>query len=211
MPVQTDAPSIMQRLKTDTTGLHAAAEQTTFQQAMVAGRLPLDHYVASLQQMLLIHRTLEHHLRLHRELPAIAAVLRDYQFQEPYLLNDLQYFECIVDQIQPLHATSDLIAAIEVTAAANPVALLGLHYVLEGSKNGGKFLAAAARRAYNLEGDAGLRYLDPYGANQRTYWQDFRTSMEGAQLSPRDTVAVLDAAALMFTAITRLYRELYPS
>ncbi len=205
-----DAPSIMTRLRDDTRALHDAAEKSGFQQALFAGSLPRERFVESLAQLLCIHRALEAHLRTAAATsPAVGTVVRDYQFQEPHLREDLRHFGRDAESAVPLPATREMISSIDRAARENPVALLGFHYVLEGSKNGAKFLAERVRTAYGLNGADGTRSLDPYGPRQRELWGAFRQSMDAAGFSQAEMAAILDAAATTFTGLTDLYNGMY--
>lgn len=206
---ETDTP-IMLRLKQETQARHDATEDGAFNQELVKGRLALDRYVESIAQLFLIHRALESKLRANREkVPALASVLRDYQFQEPYLREDLAYFGRDPESISPLPATEKFFAAIERLAAHCPVGLLGMHYVFEGSNNGAKFISRAVRKAYNLPEQSGTRYLDPYGEHQRTYWQAFKDDMNAATFSSDESTAMVHAACGAFDLTMQLHRELY--
>ena len=97
---------------------------------------------------------------------------------------------------------------IDEMAASEPVGLLGMHYVFEGSNNGSKYIAKAVRRSYQLDGD-GTRYLDPYGENQRAYWQQFKDDMNSIEFSPAETEALLRAAGETFEGVMQLHKELH--
>ncbi len=210
MTAVTTPDSIMMRLRTDTRTLHDRAEKTGFQQAMIAGTLAREHYVESLVQLFCLHRALEAHLRtLARRNPAVAAVVRDYQYQEPYLREDLAYFGRDIADIAPVPATQRMIDTLDLLAADEPLALLGVHYVLEGSKNGSKMLTQVVRRTYKFAGEAGTRYLDPYGDKQREYWGAFRADMDAIELTPAQRAAIVNAAGATFSGITEVYEELY--
>lgn len=209
LTIQCGSP-IMIQLRDSTQVLHDATENGEFNRALVQGKLPLDLYIECLGQLFLIHRCLEGGLRRHHEnIPAIGAVMRDYQLQEPYLRNDLAYFGRNPEQIQPLGATTAFIAQIERASAATPVALLGMHYVFEGSNNGSKFISIAVRRAYGLAGNDGTHYLDPYGDQQREYWATFKADMNAQVFSADEGAAVVRGATATFEAVMRLHRELH--
>jgi heme oxygenase len=200
----------MTRLKESTQALHDATENGEFNRQLVQGRLPLESYIESLGQLFLIHRSLERELRRHQAAMApIGAVVRDYQFQEPYLRNDLAYFGRNPDDVGPLTATRNFIGQVQRTSARQPIALLGMHYVLEGSNNGSKFISRAVRRAYGLSELNGTHYLDPYGDRQKEYWESFKADMNQQVFSESDTAAILDAAAKTFEAVMELHLELY--
>ncbi len=204
-----DLNPIMQRLKADTQRLHDETEHGEFNKALVMGRIPLEGYVEMLAQLLLIHRALEGHLKRHRDRhPALSSVLADHQFQEPYLLDDLAHFGRDVDTIAPLNSTRHFVAAIDELAVLAPAGLLGVHYVFEGSNNGSRYIARALRKAYALDGVAGLRYFDPYGDRQTELWQAFKDAMNAVAFTPEETEAVSRAAADAFSHIMAVHREL---
>lgn len=198
-----------QRLREDTRDLHTRAEKSDFQAAMIQGRLEREAYVANLEQMLLVHQALESALRRHRNTqPAIARVVSDEQFQEPYLLEDLAFFGRDVSAIRPIAATERLIGVIEEFSQTRPLGLLGLHYVLEGSNNGNRFIARAVGKAYGLTGP-GLRYLLPYGERQPQVWDAFKTNLEACDLGPDEADVLVDAAKAMFQGIIEIHEGLW--
>ncbi len=205
-----DGGGIMVRLKESTVAQHDAAENGLFQQDLVKGKLPKDAYVDMLAQLLLVHAALEKHLRqLENRLEAAGAVLREHQFQEPYLREDLRYFGRDAEAVEPFDATRRFIDRIEEIAKARPLTLLGVHYVLEGSNNGSKYIAKAVRRAYSLPEGPGTRYLDPYGDNQKEYWQRFKDDMNSVGFSQADSQTLIEAASETFAAVGELHQELY--
>lgn len=206
--MSSDTRSIMQCLKEETQTLHTEAERQPFQQALLAGTLPRDTYADSLEQLYLVHRTLEAALRRHAPtVPAIASVVREYQFQEIALRSDLACFGRAVEPVEALPPVRAFLDEIEATSASNPVALLGYHYVLEGSKNGLKFLADRVRKAYQLDG-AGTAYLDPYGSEMRSRWAQFRQDMDAVGFAPDESRRIIRAACSAFEHLTAMYRTL---
>jgi heme oxygenase len=206
----TESTPIMIRLRTETRPDHDAVESVGYQAALVEGRLPRAAYVASLGQLLHIHQRLEDALVRHADdCPPIASVVQPHQFQVGNLRADLEHFGVTDMNADPLPATATFVSEIDAIASDRPVALLGPQYVLEGSKNGGKFLASRVRAMYELEGRDGTRYLDPYGEAQRDRWNAFRDAMNTLALPESDDVAVIDASRLTFRRITEMYSELF--
>jgi len=200
---------VMQRLKDATADLHTAAERSDFQQIMIAGRMPRAGYVRFLEQMLLVHAALERGMRGHAAAqPAIAQVVKDYQYQEPYLLCDLAYFGVDPASVAPLTSTSRLLEHIAECATQRPLSLLGFHYVLEGSNNGSRFIARSVQRALALEPGRGVTYLDPYGDALHARWAQFKTDMNAATFSEADAAQIVVAAQAMFVGITSIGEEL---
>ena len=201
-------PTITSRLKAATDDLHRRAESRPLQRLLVKGTLPQTLYVAYLSHLYLVHRALEDRLRRARDLhPAFAAVVIEHHFREGHLRTDLDFFEVTVSQVTGLSSTRALVEAIDDVADTQPVALLGMLYVLEGSTNGSTFIARAAGRAYGLR-DAGRRYLDPHGELQRSRWLAFKRDLDAVALPERQATAIIDAANVMFEGFIALSDEL---
>lgn len=205
----TTAVSIMDRLKAATRELHQRAETHPFQKAFVRGYLPLESYKRYLGQMYLVHHNLEGHLcRLTREVLQFGAVIEEYQYQEPRLVRDLVFFAVDPAGVGALSATRVLLAAFDDAMVLQPFALLGCHYVLEGSNNGSKFIARAVRGAYGLSASDGANYLDPYGHDQSARWTAFKQKMNAAHFSQAQATQLIEGAVLMFQGIIRICDDL---
>jgi heme oxygenase len=205
-PATSQTPSA--RLKHETAELHKEAEHSPFQRALVKGELPLSLYVLHLEQLLLVHRGLEGRLRrLCADRPEVARIVRDYQFQEAYILEDLAHYGRTGEQIaaiEPIPAVAALLDEIESASRTRPLVLLGMHYVLEGSNNGGRFIAKAVRKAYALTPGGGDRYLDPYGESQTEHWQAFKADLDDAGHAPDEVEDLLEGARRMFEGIKQV-------
>lgn len=202
-------PTVMEVLKTSTQALHDAAEGHRFQQSLVKGEVSREQYAAYLGQLLLVHRELESLLRAHAgEVPAIAKVVKPAQYQEPYLLEDLRFYGVDAATITALPATAALVQEIRDSAARDPLSLLGFHYVMEGSNNGNKFIAKALGRSLGLNGIEGMKYLDPYGDQQRPLWAAFKDDMNGCGFTPGQMRTLAEAAMKMFRGIGAISAEM---
>lgn len=199
---------IMARLRSGTDAKHDAAESHPFQRAMVHGQLSLGSYLAYLSQLSHIHRALETGLRAGAKSDRrVAAVTEQMESRVPDLRSDLASLGA-ADADRPTAATALLVDRIVSASASSPLTLLGMHYVLEGSKNGGRFIARAVRRAYSLSDNRGTRYLDPHGEAQRDLWLAFKTRMDSQSFSPEDSSKILQGAGEMFDAIAQISQEL---
>jgi len=208
-PTSNQMPSVMEVLKVSTQALHDAAEGHRFQQSLVKGEVSREHYAAYLGQLFLVHRELESLLRGHTDkVPAIPAVVKAYQYQEPYLLEDLRFYGVHPGSLTPLPATEALLGEVRERAAKDPLALLGFHYVLEGSNNGNKFIAKALAKSFGLTGPEGLLYLDPYGDQQRPYWMAFKADMDAQGFNPAEMRVMAEAAQAMFQGIGAISAEM---
>jgi heme oxygenase len=202
---------VMERLKIGTQDMHSLAEGRQFQRRMLKGAISRGEYTDWLGQMLLLHRALEKHLfgRLLGD-PLFAAV-REEQFQEPNLIADLAALGCDTEAVTPLPATAALIADIDRAAAETPLALLGYHYVLEGSKNGNRFIARQLVPALGLAPRRADRYLDPFASAQPVKWAEFKAAMTAIPFAAPQIDVLVAAARRMFEGIGELSDQLLAS
>lgn len=200
--------TVMDRLRTETRDLHDRAEGREFQGRLVKGAIDRDLYARWLGQMLLVHRALEAPLReACLGDPRFAAVQAE-QYQEPYLLADLIYLGFDTATIEPLPATSRLIADIEKAAHDDPLQLLGFHYVMEGSNNGNRFIVRAIGPSLRIDRGSGARYLDPYGDEQPAKWKQFKQDMNAVGFERDQADRLVAAARRMFEGVAEISDEL---
>jgi len=199
----------MDRLKNETWELHQQAEHHPFQQALVRGELPLDAYGRHLGQLRLVYGALEEALRnLRAGHPELSGLIEDRRFHEDKLADDAEHIGAEPNP-PALPATQRLIDEIGRTASERPLALLGFFYVLEGSTNGGRFIAKALRRAYEFPGPEGTRAFDPYADGQREAWLEFKDAMGRLSLTPEDEDAIVARAKAMFQGIGAISAEMH--
>jgi heme oxygenase len=200
---------VMRRLAHATAEPQRALKLHPLQRDLAAGLLPRGTYVAWLSQLYFVHRALEWHLgRLGAVVPPLASVVRDHYFHTPALASDLACFGIGLQGLRPLASTSVLIEVIDGLAVRAPLALLGIDYVLEDGKNGGRQIAKRARLAYRLPAGHGVAYLDPYGEAQRQRWLDFRVDMEATDFAAEEIALISDAARLMVQSLTAIMDEI---
>ena len=194
--------TLSQRLKQAGAELHDRAETAGFTRELFKGRRPIDDYAALLAQMLHVHEALERALDAVDH-PTARTLLADDTPKSPLIREDLAALG--VDPDEPLPATRAFINEIE---RADPAWLLGVHYVLEGSTNGNRFVAAALRKAYELEGDRATRYLDPYADTQRARWAAFKQTLDALDLTEAEQETMIEADLATFRAIIDIHEAL---
>lgn len=200
----TDTFPVMARLKEATNELHTLAERSPFQSRLVRGAVERALYGRWLFQMLQVHDDLERRLGvLLGKRSDLAGVIRPELFQAPRLRADLGvvapgavFADC--DAVRELR--HDMAAASD----ANPLSLLGFNYVVEGSKNGGRYIARSVRRALAIEPGRGDLYLDPHGETQPALWAQYRREMDAITFAETDVEAMIAAAKRMFQAAARI-------
>jgi heme oxygenase len=207
--VNTDVAGTMLTLRESTASHHRRAEQHEFQQQFVRGTLPRPLYLIWLAQLLHVHTALESHLdRLIARNPRLKSVFDDGRRKVGPLRKDLAFLGSPADQ-PAMPAARAMVARMEQLATEQPMALLGILYVLEGSTNGSKFIARKVRPAYELPATGeGSAYLDPYGDVQPARWQEFKAAMDALDLPAADVAPLVLAAQETFDSIRELGAEL---
>jgi heme oxygenase len=201
------AISIMRRLKEETKELHSLAESRPLQQQIARGEVDRERFAAYLGQLYLVHHALESALEAAKPgSSAVATMAKAHRMRVPDLEKDLAFYGFDASSLEAGQATLTFMDEITKLQADDPVALLGSLYVVEGSTNGGKFLARVLRKAWNLDGD-GLSYFDPYGEDQPAIWAAFRSEMDCLDFDARQQDAILDAARATFKAIAEVSDE----
>jgi heme oxygenase len=140
--------NIMQQLKESTRESHNNAESQEFQRLLASGDLPRNLYVKYLEQLWIIVA----------KNSALNGVITDDQLQVPFLQQDLEFFGSDPRHVEPTPATQWILGRLDKSATEGP-ALIGSHYVLLGSKHGGKFIAHSLQQKYHLNEGKGAIIL----------------------------------------------------
>ena len=72
-----------------------------------------------------------------------------------------------------IDAMLDTIKFIRLCYAEEPLYLLGIMYVLEGSTLGGAILKELVIKNFNLTDNIGVLFLDHYKKQKKQYWEEF--------------------------------------
>ena len=196
-------------LKEATADLHVRAEKHPVQSRFVTGKATAGEYAAFLGQMAAIHDRLEPMLRMQTaSLGPLANTVQRHHYRSAAVRADLDVLGQSAEAKKPLPATLRFSERLQELGRRQPLALLGVLYVLEGATNGGRFIAAAVRPALGLPNGAGTAYLDPHGENQRERWAEFRASLDAQVFNSSERNAVIAAACETFTAIYDILEDL---
>lgn len=201
--------SLMERLKEDTRKAHDSAEGSKLQAELGSGSIALETYRDYLGQLYLIHKALETGIKRNLQLQALNRTLTTDHFQEEVLAKDLKAIGVDCSSIQPLQSTKELIDSIEEHSKSCPPALLGYHYVLLGSKHGGKYLAKRLQDQFQFQDGIGCRYFDPFGQTFMPLWLEFKNSMNENIEDENQQAQIVRAARAMFSGIERICLEIY--
>jgi len=210
-PPATD--SLADHLKQATAEQHRRAEQRPLQRAMAGGTIARSMHARWSVAMLAVHAALEDGLQAlpaaRPDLAGTGELIAGHRRHVANLQRDVAAARAAGhlgpddETIGP--ATSATVADLRHRGAHEPVSLLGSLYVLEGSMNGNRFIAARLAEAW---GDAeGMAYLDPDGDQQRPRWLHWRAALDGLPLTGTDRAAIAEASIAMFDAVSGLSDE----
>ncbi len=203
--------SLADTLRERTKEAHTRAEKHPSQARLVKGEATRQEYAAWLGQMLHVWRALDGGLvSLARSDARVARMLKPYHAHAARVESDLEFLGYTPEQHPALPATARCMAWLTELATNRDPALVGAWYVLEGSANGGRFIAKAVSRSLNIAGPRGLAALDPHGEQQRQYWQTWRTDLDAQTWTESEREAVVRAGSAMFDAVSAMLGDLHP-
>lgn len=201
----------MEQLKAATFLQHARLQELPYFQTLVAFQLPLESYVGHLRALAVIHGALEQALATCQD-AAVSSVWRDDMRKLPCLNQDLRFFESRVvpDIKESVNLALEVADAIRLQSLAQPLALLGYLYVLEGSTMGASVLRPISARAFLLNGDNGLSYLRGNGPRAHAHWAQFQKRMNVLQLAPKERDLIAKVAGGFFERLAAIFGALHP-
>jgi len=193
-------PPLTQELKEKTRQQHDDAEHHGLH-AVMFGSQGVDAaraaYVGTLQQHLHIQIAFEHALRtLAAESPLFTSIVREEHYHLAALREDLRAFDAA--DVEPTPGTQRFVAYIEHAARSNPLALLGVFYVFEGSTNGGTIIAMRVRELLGLAPGVGTAFINPHGNEVRPIWMKWKSSVDALTLTDAQRDAAIAGAQEAF-------------
>ncbi|MGW2646623.1 biliverdin-producing heme oxygenase [Streptomyces sp. NPDC001393] len=191
------------RLRAATRDRHDTLERSAFATALLAGTLPLTRYAAQLAALKVVLSALEAALS-HATHPAVAGLWAAEDLRKvPLIERDLRHLagRGAAPRRWPAAQAEAFAADIRTTAAADPPALLGFLYVLEGSTLGALHLCRYLHRAHGLYGTDGTAY---YTSGDRACWTRFTARLDEALADPAAQDRALAAARLAYRHTARI-------
>jgi heme oxygenase len=201
--------SLADMLREKTKDAHTRAEKHPVQARLVKGEAARADYAAWLGQM--------HHLwcavdaataKLAARDARVAAIVKPYHPHAHRVAADLAFLGHAPADFPAVLAASDFSMWLSIAAANTDTAVIGAWYVLEGSANGGRYIAKAVSRSLNLPGPEGLTALDPHGDSQRERWAAWKADLDAQAWNGHERDAVIAAAARTFDAIHDMMEQM---
>lgn len=157
-------------------------------------------YAGYLRVMAAVHEPVEGALARASH-PAVAAVWRA----------DMRRLDAVYRDLAALHASAPAPATPADVDLADPIALLGALYVLEGARLGGVVLRRAVARALGRDEPDGFTYLSGGETGVRTRWARFGRRMNAALLADDQHRRATAGATATFAWIDRLIDAVPPA
>ncbi len=198
--------SLASELKERTRDAHTRAERHPIQGRMVRGTVSRAEYAAYLGQLLHLWNAIDDGVAKAAARDArVAAMVREYHPHAWRVRADLRFYGRNGD-MQAIAATAKMVEMIG--KAAETPGVVGAWYVLEGSANGGRYIAKALAGAFQLEGRDGLLTMDPHGEAQRERWQAWREALDAQAFSESERAGILAAANAAFDGMGEMMEGL---
>jgi heme oxygenase len=200
--------SLADELRERTKEAHSRAERHLVQGLMISGRASRAEYAAWLVQMLRVWRAVDAGLAtVAARDRRVAAMVKPYHAHAHRIEADLKFLgEGTGIAVVP--AAERLQELVRADVAAGGIGVVGVWYVLEGSANGGRFIAKAMSRGLRIVGPEGLMSLDPHGERQRELWQAWRADLDAQHFNAAEREAILRGAIATFDGVYEIMEEM---
>lgn len=209
-PDRSEADALSLKLRAATRAAHEALEATPFSRQLSDGTLDLPAYVRYLAAMWHFHSGLEDAASAAGD-TAVRAVWREDMRRASAIEGDLKAVErANADGGVPFQpgletgATSPF-SELMADVRCDDRHLIGLLYVSEGSRLGGRVLRKALLSRYPGLADTGLAYLEGHGERTGQQWAAFRSRLDGLKLGADGRTAVVEGATAGFRAVQRVF------
>lgn len=187
------------QIKNSIAELHHALESTSLARAMVAATITREQYQILLSQMLHIYECLESRVSLNPicsnlDIPAIS--------RSSLIRNDLKVLG--LSEISSYPETDSLLNLIE----QQEIGLLGVLYVLEGSRMGSLILSKtiAQALAVPVRPGSGLDYHLAGASSRVADWQKFRDIIDNLELTLNQCQTIIDVAKQTMQYLLQIYQ-----
>ncbi len=198
-----EAVGLADTLKEQTKASHAKAERHGVQARLVKGEVSRGEFAAYLGQLLPVWKAVDAGLLAKAASDSrIAAMVKPYHAHSGRVAADLAFSGAAAGPVLP--ATVRFVEMVKRETASGGPGLVGVWYVLEGSTNGGRYIAKALSRGLGIAGPEGLTSFDPHGEQQRERWQAWRAGLDAQQWSEPERTQIVNAATATFEAIYEL-------
>ncbi|MDF1664333.1 MAG: biliverdin-producing heme oxygenase [Planctomycetota bacterium] len=187
---------------------HRKAEETGFARSMIEGSLSHEDYVQNLLNLKAIHELVEAQVD---RWPAFGQIFKVTMRRVKHLETDIAVLggETLTASTEAQNFLNDCQSLID----ENLMSILGLLYVLEGSRMGSMFLLPCIMNALELElcEGVGLDYHFIGASNTPARFRQFKNDLNESVASIEDRVAIGVAACAMMSGLSQIYQAAKPN
>jgi heme oxygenase len=196
--------SVIPRIRAAIGSAHDEIETTPYAVAIMSGGITRSDYVVSIAQLHAIHAALE---SVVNEGP-IAQFFDPEMIRTTALDRDLAYWQADRNEIALLPETESTVAAIHSAAANSPLSLIGMIYVMEGSRMGSLVIAGPLAKALGTTPVAGqgLDYHTEGSQSLRGRLGAWKQRVEQANFDESQIDAIQTAAVRLMDELNQLYQ-----
>ncbi len=196
-----------QNLRASISVQHETIENTPLSHAIIQAKISVADYGNLMRQMLEIHRSLEQQAKLaglNEPLYAPSMV------RTPTISADLTALGFNEDTLSVLPETRQTINRMRQAAVENSMALLGVFYVLEGSRMGSLMIVKPLGIALNreLQPENGLDYHLAGARETPTRFRTWKSVLDEYIIARADQLAATTAAANFMNDLVDIYRAI---
>lgn len=197
------------RVKSETQGAHDQAEDSSFMDDLLGGRLDRRAYVALLEQYLHLYRALEATEARFADAPELSDVLDARLDRVAALEADLADLLDGGAAAAPTPATQEYVERLAALPDDAPERYFAHHYLRYlGDLSGGQVIGKLAARHYDLPTES-LRTWRFEGIEKHKPYKDhYRAALDAAPLSEAQRDAFIDEAQVGFVLAKKLFDSL---
>jgi heme oxygenase len=201
-------------LKQETADAHHKAERHSLQARLIRGMMSPAEVAAYLSQLLAVWEAIDAGMAAKaRADRRVSAMWQEYH---PHAGRTAESVRALAGRemgagagvTAPVPATARLVEFVRACAAASDARLVGVWYVLEGSANGGQYIAKALAGAMPGMAPGTFVAFDPHGAEQRPRWQRWREGVDAAGFGADERREIVKAAEETFEGMWRIMEDL---
>lgn len=191
-------PSLSDSLRAATAVAHERAENATFVDDLMSGRLDADAYRRMAEQLFFIYRALETVGDALADDPVAGPVIDEKLRRVPRLTADLAVLGSDPEAVTPLPSVAAYVADIEATRE-DSARFVAHHYTRYlGDLSGGQVIRSRMKLHYGLGDDALSFYAFDGIEKLKRYKDSYRETLDGLALDDAGTQALLDEAVRAF-------------
>ncbi len=173
---------------------HKRIEQHPLQNELASGSISKERYAKYLQGLLSFHREFESALSEHADEAPLKGIVDSDYFMIERLEKDLSELGAAG---RTAVSGTNLLSYEKVE---NPLELLGILYVILGSKHGGKYMSKVL--SDKMGNGYHHYYLDPFDTKLGALWSKFVAEIDALPLSDEERDTVLKGAISAYDAFT---------